>query len=281
MRQHKLLDKNIILGYILVNVLYIGIIYTSVLSIASVPFSAILNWNENSANLMGLIVAGIAVFLIWRWWFKDEFRGFFGSHTDECNFGKSFVTGIKNGWVMFLYYAFTMVLTLSFGQITAPTVSMLVLALSAGIGEEIMFRSVAVAYLMRMIKTNRGVVIMMVFTSVVFGLAHFSNMVAGAGLAITVLQVIGAGCMGMVLCYAFLKSGNIMATMLLHGMTDFVCFLDASQTSDAVMIVTKPTIANYIDLAATIALLIWVIVRLKKPGELDSIREFWAGKWNR
>ena len=281
MRNHKLLDKNTILGYILVNLLYVMIIYGAAVAAFSAVFGMTKKIDEGLPDLLGAILGGILVLLIWCFWFRGEFDGFCGSRNNGYSFGKSLATGIKSGWIMFFYWALIMILTFTFGKFQAPGLSTLTYALCAGIGEEIAFRSMTISYLMRRIKTNRGVVIMIIFTSFIFGFVHLANMLAGAVLSITIMQVLGAGCMGLVFAYAFLKSGNILAAMFLHSVTDFVCFLDVSQVNDGIQTADHITLPNYFDIAFMFVIVIWVVFRLKKPGELDSIREFWDRKWSR
>ena len=281
MKKHKILDSNTILGYILVNILYVILIYFGLLNIFS-GIIYLLGVGEELATVIGMILAGILSFIIFKLWFRGEFDGFYGSPRNGLGMGESFVTGLKDGCIFFLYMIFIVLLGLIFGKLQGPSIAILLSSMSAGIGEEIMFRAFPLAYLMRRVKTRKGLLAAMIVTALVFGLIHLANITSGAGVTISIFQAFGATCMGLIFAFVYLRSGNILACMLLHTFTDFACFLDVSQVSaEGIQIATHLTIANYFDLVFMFVFLIYIVVRLRKPGQLDEILAFWDKKWNK
>ena len=276
MRKHKFLNRHSVLGYILVSALFAWLLFYGIANlIGAILYSS--GVDTYPAMTIGYIIAAFPAVALHQLFFKGEFNGFFGCPGKKG----SLLTGLKAGWVMAAYWIVLIVLALVFGKFDGPSLDGLWLALFAGIGEEFQFRIFGLAYIARQSKTNRGIVIGMVATALIFGLYHLINLAAGAAVPITLMQVYGASCMGLVLAYAYLKSGSILPIIILHGMTDFVGFMDSAQIQDGLQVATSLTLANYIDIAACTLMVVYVIFRLTRAGELDGIRETWALKWNK
>ena len=85
------------------------------------------------------------------------------------------------------------------------------LALSAGICEEIVFRGFT-AFLLQTVFPDIPIYLIILIPSVVFGIAHFYQGVHG---------VIMTGVAGAVLMFLFLVSGSLIPCMILHFLADF------------------------------------------------------------
>ena len=276
MKEHKFLDKHSVLGYIVISLVFAWLLFYGIANLIA-GFLFVFGVDDYLAMVVGYIISAIPAILLYKALFKGEFNGFFSCPDNK----HSLLTGLRAGWIMILYWALLVVLALVFGKLQRPGMTALWAALFAGIGEEFQFRAFGLAYIARQSKTNKGIVIGLVVTAVLFGAYHLANLFAGAGLPITLMQVYGASCMGLVFGYVYLKSGNLLPAIILHGLTDYVCFMDAGQVKDGIQIATTLTIANYIDITACTLMIVYVVFRLTRPGELDSIRETWAGKWNK
>jgi uncharacterized protein len=99
------------------------------------------------------------------------------------------------------------------GPILAPrsTVELALLAALAGVGEELLFRGLLQAGLMRLVPTSLA----LFGASALFGLAHFATPTY-AGVA---------GLMGFYLGGLFLLQGNLLAPTVTHAVYDFVALL--------------------------------------------------------
>jgi membrane protease YdiL (CAAX protease family) len=85
------------------------------------------------------------------------------------------------------------------------------LAALAGVGEELLFRGLLQAGLMRVMPSYLA----LVCASALFGLAHFA----------TSTYAIVAGLMGLYLGGIFLLQGNLLAPIVTHALYDFVALL--------------------------------------------------------
>ncbi|MGN0341832.1 MAG: type II CAAX prenyl endopeptidase Rce1 family protein [Roseburia sp.] len=95
-----------------------------------------------------------------------------------------------------------------------------------GFAEEIFLRGIALNVLVdRFSKTRKGVLGAVLISSVVFGLAHFVNLLAGANLESVCVQVIQAGILGVILAAIYLRSNNIWITIIIHALTDWASLM--------------------------------------------------------
>ena len=81
-----------------------------------------------------------------------------------------------------------------------------------GIWEEISFRGVISTLNLR--KYSRTTVLIVV--SILFGLFHFFNLLAGAKLVSTGIQVIYAALLGFLFGYLFIKTKSLIPSIILH-----------------------------------------------------------------
>lgn len=89
--------------------------------------------------------------------------------------------------------------------------------LFVGVFEELLTRGVLVVGLRRRLP-EFGV---WIASCVLFGLLHFLNVLAGAGVGVTVVQVVFAASFGSTLYLARRLTGNLLAPVLLHALWDF------------------------------------------------------------
>ena len=91
-----------------------------------------------------------------------------------------------------------------------------------GAFEELAFRGVFLpALLERYGKDRRGMRATVVVSSAAFGLIHLVNLLEGAGIGATLLQVGYSFLIGGMCAIVLLKTGNLLYCILLHGIYDF------------------------------------------------------------
>ncbi len=84
--------------------------------------------------------------------------------------------------------------------------------------EEVIFRGIIfLVILQRLPNTKSGIFKAIVFSSMVFGLFHLLNLLNGAGFTSTILQVGYSFLMGMMWAVVFIKTENILYSILLHA----------------------------------------------------------------
>ena len=94
--------------------------------------------------------------------------------------------------------------------------------LSVGFFEEILFRGIILLFLVKRFSHEKhGVLLSIVLSSALFGYFHFFNILSGASLSDTVLQVGYSFLVGMMWAIMYLKTGNLWLTMILHATYNF------------------------------------------------------------
>ena len=132
--------------------------------------------------------------------------------------GRAFALGAP----LFLPAAVTLALALRFGGSWAPQRLLVfaLLALLAGITEEVLFRGLAYAALRRL-----GIGRAVVGSSLLFGLVHLLNIAQGADPITTALQVVYAFALGCAFAAALEAGGRLVPLMAAHAATDLFAFV--------------------------------------------------------
>jgi len=93
-----------------------------------------------------------------------------------------------------------------------------ILMLIPGIWEEVAFRGVLIQLNLRKysLKTT------LILTSILFGVAHFLNLIRGQSLSTTILQVIFATLLGFLLGYMYLKTNSLLPSIITHYLINTV-----------------------------------------------------------
>ena len=133
--------------------------------------------------------------------------------------------GILMGWSVLIFVIVGAIISLTDGMVVGNAASSIALALVAGIGEELLFRLVPLNVVMDANAGRRTTVIGCVVTSVIFGLAHSTNLLRGADPTATLLQVIYAAGIGLLFAGIYVKTKSIWVTMILHTFVDFMSFI--------------------------------------------------------
>lgn len=126
-----------------------------------------------------------------------------------------------------------------------------------GIMEELAFRGILLPLLLtRFGKTKRGMLQSVILSSVIFGLVHFLNLIEGAGIVPTLLQVGYSMLTGAMLAVLFLGTGNLVGCVAVHAVFNFgglaVEFLTEGQ------VWTVPTVVVTVVLSLLVAA--WMIL---------------------
>ncbi len=137
---------------------------------------------------------------------------------------QKFVKSITLGFPMLIIAAISLLGSLSsldgfnFGNF----INLLLLTIFIGIAEEFLCRGwLQNEFIERYGDTKKHIVLSLLFSSLIFGLIHFSNMLAGQDLFTTIIQVIQATSTGLLLGSIYYKTKNIWAVIFLHSIYDF------------------------------------------------------------
>ncbi len=91
-----------------------------------------------------------------------------------------------------------------------------------GIFEECIFRGVLFPVLMRRLSYDKkGMILSLVFSSLFFGLSHFLNLIAGAGIVDVLLQVCYSFLLGGLCGFLLIKTQSIFPSIAVHALFNF------------------------------------------------------------
>ena len=142
----------------------------------------------------------------------------------------------------------------------------------AGFGEEIFFRGIAVALLLRRFKDEKNIWFPPVFTGIFFGLTHLTNVSALADFANVWLwlNTVFASVFGIIFGVIFTLSGNIWPCIILHTLYDALTF-SVSLTDDSPDILPMIEIGVYFVFA-----LVYLYLMMKNRQKASLL---WNEKW--
>ncbi len=166
------------------------------------------------------------------------------------------------------------------GQISSVPMS-LFMAAAAGISEEVVFRGVPACNWMRVARGERDILRCTIFTSLVFGLVHGTNALAGAALSASLFQMFYAACLGILFCAVLLRTGSIWPLIIMHTFIDFTAFLGID-LSHAGLLTEGLTIDMefFVTLQTALAVAAWGLY-LIRPEKRPEIVALWDKKWHK
>lgn len=265
MKKHKFLDKHTVGGAILL-MIWTLLVATGVFAVIGREINIATGFPEDIVIVIGaFVVLGIHYL-----WFKPEYEGSVK--------GGNMALGFKLAAFMCIYYVYLMIQTLVWGEFHIPGITGIYTAIIAGVVEETAFRALPISFMMRNWKEEKKIPVIITISAVCFGLIHAQNVFAGAPLPITIVQVVGAGLMGVLFSAVYLRGGNIIPVMIMHGLTDYICFMDVSQISEGGVMTASLSIVNFFDIVVCIVLAA-IGIYLTRPAKRAEIIAVWDKKW--
>ena len=215
--------------------------------------------------------AGILCLLAQKWWFSPAFKGAFKaeiSMREIALMSVPFLVQLILSWLLNI---------MDHGLFFRVTVLSVAMALSAGLGEEAMFRGLAVPIGMRYLRGRNKILITALVTSVVFGLSHLGN--AKGGNVIGIVQAVASIGSGLFYAAVFLRSGSICVPVLMHTLYDWMYFVTNPALQNGEManmgVTTAVIISCVVDLSMS-AVGLWLI----RPAVREKIEAVWQDKWD-
>ena len=186
-------------------------------------------------------------------------------------------TGLLLGWPLALQIIIHLYGVFTKGIVTAIPIALL-LGLGPGVMEEVVFRGIIGANLMRICPEERKIPYVVILPSVVFGLIHAINMASGANLWITLFQIVFAITSGMLMQAVMLRTGSIVPGIILHTLIDFTSFLTMNMADTGAVLTQELSLAYLIEVIPIAACLIGAFY-LVRPAKRAEIRALWDKKW--
>jgi len=101
---------------------------------------------------------------------------------------------------------------------------LLLFVIAVGLCEEFIFRGLIFKYL-----SSKGLKTAIIGSSILFGIGHLANVLSGADLLMTLLQITFAFLFGLVCAEIVAKTKSIMFPIIWHATHDFIAFMTDSE----------------------------------------------------
>lgn len=222
---------------------------------------------SNVIYLITPILAIIVMYVFFRRNQKNDFQGVIKVRGENC----------RDIWICIGIFIVAFVARFFHGVLTTPDgvnkvhlgLSLLPLHICAGIAEEIVYRGIPVAVMMRGKPDSKRIRRVFLVTSILFSLMHLIN---GYGAGNTIVQLIATFIMGMFWGAIYLRTGSILITIVFHFLYDvfsnMMVLPDPIQTSNIVFLIFVQLLPIVLSI---------VIMRKSK---LEEIKKTWAKIWN-
>ena len=107
--------------------------------------------------------------------------------------------------------------------------------LAVSVFEETVFRIVPARIFGKRIVSKRGEALLIIMTSLAFGLFHLVNLLSGASLSYTILQMIFAASIGSFFCLLYLRSGSAILIVVMHIAHDVITGFNTPELTGGVI----------------------------------------------
>ena len=254
---------------------YIAVILSVIISALFIGVGgSICDSVSSDAGNIGICIFAVIAMLVFRLWFSPEFKGFVkpgGSAKEICI--------IMNPLGILVIFTLIEPLVLQRLFYFEPSLSKAFMGIAAGFGEETMFRILPLAIVMRYVKKEKRLALIIVL-AVIFGLSHAGNVTQGADLVMSVVQVIHSTFLAFLFTALYLGTGSVIFPIFAHGLHDFISFTtDPSLSADGIIVqqYTTGQLVYELVLAAIIGI---AALYLLNKDKLKKANELWGEKWS-
>ncbi len=216
-------------------------------------------------NSIVSIIVSTCLLLLFTRWFYPEFIGFFKFEPGE------FTNALKISVPFFVFWAIWYSVQLITGMLHPDGNALLAIISGFGVGfvEEIAFRGLPVALLLRNINKRSRIFTAPLFIGIIFGAVHLLNFTSGHDPEEVYLTAIFAIAIGIIFGAIYVLSGNLWILILAHSIYDAASFLFIPNEGFEW--------TNYFDISVMVVLaVIYIVVLVKKK---DDALAIWSKKW--
>ena len=270
-RKHNLTDKHPVISAILFGILGFIVMQALVVAINSI-IGGLIEGYPNVTGPVGTIIATVLLLLFFKWWFKPEYLGSIKGSDYES------VWLFVGTYAVFLLVTFIIDRLFSGTKAAIPVLSNALISLLAGMTEEASFRGFMVPVLMRK-HSKKSLMMPILVPAIVFALVHGLNGRVGAGVLVTILQVINCVFFGAALTIIYLISGNIIIPIVVHVVHDLLAFsYEGAAETEGIM--TGGITADMIgDTVAALVMFVVVMYFITRPKNTEKVLDIWKRKW--
>ncbi|MBR2794730.1 MAG: CPBP family intramembrane metalloprotease [Solobacterium sp.] len=160
-----------------------------------------------------------------------------------------------------------------------PSIQFLLMAMTAGFGEEVMFRATLIPIGMGFIKGEKRVWFIPIVTALIFGIAHITNITAGASVFNGIHQAAATTLVGFYFGVLYISTGSAVPGIIMHSVYDFICFCGDPSLTNGVMTGTMSAFEIVFTIVISILLAVSAVFILKRIGT-PRILQLWKEKWS-
>ncbi len=156
-----------------------------------------------------------------------------------------------------------------------PSKGKMYASFAAGILEELIFRLLIITVFLWKRRETKQLYLAWIVSTVLFALAHGSNIFYGAGIGVSVMQVFSALAMGSAFGLLFLRTRHILPGMILHILHDIIALSEVGATDESGLITHGITLASVVDLLLVIAMGIYLAYYYSRQEETEKMLVIW------
>ena len=229
--------------------------------------------NSKAAGYVGTVIGAIVFLILMKVWYSPEYKGTLKSGISM----KKTILFMVPVMIYSLIILITQLIQHNFYW-DASFINIL-MGLSAGFGEETMFRISAIPVAMGFIKSEKRVWTVPVVTALIFGVMHLGNLAEGATVTNSVVQAIVTGLVGFYYGALLVATGSGIPGIITHAVYDYICFAGDPGLTEGIMttqLAVWEIVFNFILAGALAGSGVWMIKHLGDAG----ILKLWKKKWS-
>ena len=171
-------------------------------------------------NSLATIIVTIIFLFIYRRYMRDKLQNFISTK----NLKFAFILLIPS--VIILIYNIlnnVIVGNFEFNYIV------IIAGIAPGFIEELVFRGFIISNLMRIRKSKKvNIYLIVALSALPFGLFHLLNIISGANVSYSIAQAFFTICLGVFFAAIYLRTGNLIGTIIVHVLMDITALTDSN-----------------------------------------------------
>ena len=224
-------------------------------------------WPEYQIGIFAILGAFLCL-SIHKKWFSSDFKG----NLQTKNLGRGLVLLLPTA--VFVILNLTSLEKLKEASFVSILVS-IIAGTTPGVFEEVAFRGLAGSNFMRFFHTGKKIRLAAILTGILFGGVHIVNLMAGAALSSTLIQVVYAMGLGIAFAAVYFRTGTLWPTIILHSLIDISHYLTSSS---GILKAESSTLQIIILAVLAVVFTAWGFY-LMRDSKVPEINAVWKSIW--
>ncbi|MCR4634262.1 MAG: CPBP family intramembrane metalloprotease [Erysipelotrichaceae bacterium] len=226
--------------------------------------------------LIGVIFSTVFCLLVYRFRFRPDFKGV----TFDGDFKKGILMILPP---LIVYWIVNGIAMAASGTLQPKplTLGIITTSVTAGFVEELSFRHGIISTMFKSLNKKEDIPKICLISSAVFGLFHAFNLFAGADPLHTAVQVVGAGCHGVLFAAVFMACGNLWPSILFHAVHDILAIAFTASVTESGVVSGGFSPADLVDLITCILVAVFAFRHYLATQHRQAIASLWQKKWNK